>query len=108
MRLLIKKNRVLYVQKNAHNIILFFRLLNMPFEKAYCLYRLNQLTESESVLKGIEDPGLKEKELLAQVVSINIRFSSIYIYIYKNIQCCKQNSVIVSYSIYLRTLIGDI
>merc|ERR1712226_173731 len=42
-------------------------LLQMPFEKAYCLYRLNRLNESAAILNTIEEPSLQEKELLAQV-----------------------------------------
>jgi len=42
-------------------------VLAMPFEKAYCLYRLNKLREADKVLSAIAEPGLKEKELLAQV-----------------------------------------
>lgn len=46
-----------------------FRLFRMDFEKAYCFYRLNKLKEAEDVLKSIENPSMKEKDLLAQVVS---------------------------------------
>lgn len=42
-------------------------LLQMPFEKAYCLYRLNRLEESASILNENQEPSLQEKELLAQV-----------------------------------------
>jgi len=42
-------------------------LVVMQFEKAYCLYRLNRLAESADILNAIEEPSLKEKELLAQV-----------------------------------------
>lgn len=46
-----------------------FRIVTMPFEKAYCMHRLNRLKEAYNVLTSIENPGLKEKDLLAQVVS---------------------------------------
>ena len=42
----------------------------MDFEKSYCLYRLNQLEEAESILNGIAEKSSREKDLLAQVVSI--------------------------------------
>ncbi|CAB3998810.1 Signal recognition particle subunit SRP72 [Paramuricea clavata] len=41
--------------------------ISLPFEEAYCLYRLNKTTEALDVLKAIEEPSPKEKELLAQV-----------------------------------------
>lgn len=41
----------------------------MDFEKAYCLYRLNQLPEAESILNNIVEKTSREKDLLAQVVS---------------------------------------
>lgn len=41
----------------------------MDFEKAYCLYRLNQLSEAESILNNIVEKSSREKDLLAQVVS---------------------------------------
>ncbi|XP_020904973.1 signal recognition particle subunit SRP72, partial [Exaiptasia diaphana] len=39
----------------------------LPFEKAYCLYRLNKTSEALEVLKDIPDQGQREKELTAQV-----------------------------------------
>lgn len=39
-----------------------------PFEKAYCAYRLNKTEEAYSILKNCNELGVKEKELLAQVV----------------------------------------
>merc|ERR1711962_1030743 len=39
-------------------------LLDLPFEKAYCLYRLNRLDESAAILDAIENPSLREKELI--------------------------------------------
>jgi len=42
-------------------------LFSMPFEKAYCFYRLNNLLEAEKVLTSMEERGLRENELLAQV-----------------------------------------
>ena len=49
-----------------------FRIIQLPFEKAYCLYRLNNLAEACKILKDVPEPGLREKELLAQVVSFVI------------------------------------
>ena len=43
--------------------------LDYPFEKAYCLYRLNKAQEALTLLDGQAELELKEKELLAQVVS---------------------------------------
>ena len=42
----------------------------MPFEKAYCQYRLNDLPGALKTLKNVANPGHREKELLAQVVNI--------------------------------------
>jgi len=44
---------------------------DLPFEKAYCLYRLNQADEALQVLNDIPEQGQKEKELMAQVVRYN-------------------------------------
>lgn len=44
----------------------FFR--NLDFEKAYCLYRLNQVAEALKVVEGIQNPSLKVKELKAQIL----------------------------------------
>ncbi|XP_028391158.1 signal recognition particle subunit SRP72-like [Dendronephthya gigantea] len=41
--------------------------ISLPFEEAYCLYRLNKTTEALELLKAIADPSPREKELLAQV-----------------------------------------
>ncbi|XP_065071058.1 signal recognition particle subunit SRP72-like [Rhopilema esculentum] len=43
-------------------------IIELPFEKAYCQYRLNDLTAALKTLKDIENPGLRERELLAQVL----------------------------------------
>ena len=48
---------------------LFFFFSGLTFEKAYCEYRLNRTDEALRTLRGIAEPTLKEKELLAQVVS---------------------------------------
>ena len=48
---------------------LCFRILELPFEKAYCQYRLNDLKSAKGTLENISESGLREKELLAQVVS---------------------------------------
>ena len=40
----------------------------MPFEKAYCQYRLNDFAGALKTLKNVTDPGHREQELLAQVV----------------------------------------
>ncbi|XP_057307237.1 signal recognition particle subunit SRP72-like [Hydractinia symbiolongicarpus] len=56
--------------QEAHDVITSNEkkgLLQMTFEKAYCLYRLNRLHEAAKILNGLENPGLKENELLAQV-----------------------------------------
>jgi hypothetical protein len=53
--------------KNNVRINYNFRI-SLPFEEAYCLYRLNKTTEALEVLIAIEEPSAKEKELLAQVV----------------------------------------
>ena len=50
--------------------------ISLPFEEAYCLYRLNKTTEALELLRAIEDPSQREKELLAQVVR-TIHFLSI-------------------------------
>jgi signal recognition particle subunit SRP72 len=42
------------------------------FEKAYCAYRLNKTEDAYSILKQCNDMGVKEKELLAQVVIIRM------------------------------------
>ncbi|XP_054720247.1 signal recognition particle subunit SRP72-like [Uloborus diversus] len=41
---------------------------NCNFEKAYCFYRLNRIPDAYNALKSINNPGIKEKELLAQVL----------------------------------------
>ena len=51
----------------------------MPFEKAYCQYRLNDLPGALKTLKNIAEPGHREKELLAQVVG-TIVFVFIFIF----------------------------
>ena len=38
------------------------------FERAYCFYRLNRISEAYDTLKSIGNQGWKEKELLAQVL----------------------------------------
>jgi signal recognition particle subunit SRP72 len=42
---------------------------NFYFEKAYCEYRLNKNEESYATLQKIQEMSVREKELLAQVVS---------------------------------------
>ena len=42
---------------------------DLCFERAYCQYRLHQLNEAYQTLAGCQNPGMKEKELLAQIVS---------------------------------------
>ena len=41
--------------------------LNLRFEKAYCLYRMNKTIESREVLTKATDLDTREKELLAQI-----------------------------------------
>eukprot|EP00794_Sanderia_malayensis_P005626 gene5626-6322_t len=43
-------------------------VLSLPFEKAYCQYRLNDLASALATLKAVPDPSQREKELLAQVL----------------------------------------
>jgi signal recognition particle subunit SRP72 len=43
---------------------------DLYFEKAYCEYRLNKIEDAYSTLKQCEEMTNKEKELLAQVVSL--------------------------------------
>lgn len=42
---------------------------DLYFEKAYCQYRLNSVDEAYATLSKCQNPGLKEKELMAQIVS---------------------------------------
>ncbi|XP_076677979.1 signal recognition particle 72 [Andrena cerasifolii] len=41
---------------------------NLQFEKAYCLYRLNQVPEALKVVEVVQNPSLKLKELKAQIL----------------------------------------
>nr|XP_033342441.1 signal recognition particle subunit SRP72 [Megalopta genalis] len=41
---------------------------NLDFEKAYCLYRLNQLPEALKVVDAVPNPSLRLKELKAQIL----------------------------------------
>ena len=41
---------------------------NLEFEKAYCLYRLNQVPQALKVVEGVQNPSLKIKELKAQIL----------------------------------------
>ncbi|XP_047128704.1 signal recognition particle subunit SRP72 isoform X1 [Hydra vulgaris] len=76
--------------QEAHDVIVSAekkQLLSMPFEKSYCLYRLNRLQEAKLILSGIGNLGLKEKELLAQVEYRLESYSScldLYINVIKN------------------------
>ena len=69
----------------------------MPFEKAYCQYRLNDFAGALKTLKNVGDPSHRVQELLAQVVSNVILvlvfiladcsvFQILSIYIYYNYQ----------------------
>lgn len=40
----------------------------MEFEKGYCLYRLNQVSEALKVIEHVQNPSLKIKELKAQIL----------------------------------------
>jgi len=42
--------------------------IDLHFEKAYCLYRLNKTQEALDILNAIAEPSEHEKELKAQVV----------------------------------------
>ena len=46
------------------------------FEKAYCEYRLNKVESAYATLNECKQMGLKEKELMAQVVNIHQCFNS--------------------------------
>lgn len=39
----------------------------MDFEKAYCLYRLNQVLDALKIIENIQNPSYKVKELKAQI-----------------------------------------
>ncbi|XP_014226163.1 signal recognition particle subunit SRP72 [Trichogramma pretiosum] len=43
-------------------------LPKLEFEKAYCLYRLNQVSEAYKIIENIQNPSLKIKELKAQIL----------------------------------------
>jgi len=40
---------------------------DLYFERAYCQYRLNKVEEAYTTLSKCEEPGIKEKELMAQI-----------------------------------------
>lgn len=46
----------------------YFFYSNLDFEKAYCLYRLNQVNEALKVVEVLPNPSLKLKELKAQIL----------------------------------------
>jgi len=41
---------------------------DLYFEKAYCQYRVNQVQEAYATISKCQNPGIKEKELMAQIV----------------------------------------
>ena len=41
---------------------------DLYFEKAYCQYRVNEVEEAYATLAKCQNPGIKEKELMAQIV----------------------------------------
>lgn len=45
----------------------FLSYRKLEFEKAYCLYRLNHVTEAFKIIDAIQNPSLKVKELKAQI-----------------------------------------
>ncbi len=47
---------------------LIFLQVDLSFEKAYTLYRLNRVEEALGVLDGVSRPGPRVKELRAQVL----------------------------------------
>lgn len=53
-------------KKKEEKNVNFYR--NLDFEKAYCLYRLNQVPEALKVVEGVQNPSLKIKELKAQIL----------------------------------------
>ena len=48
--------------------------IDLHFEKAYCLYRLNKTQEALDILNAIAEPSEHDKELKAQVVRRLIRY----------------------------------
>ncbi|XP_012281414.1 signal recognition particle subunit SRP72 [Orussus abietinus] len=56
--------------KEALQSILNFpkQLANLVFEKAYALYRLNEVTEALKVVDSVQNPSLRIKELKAQIL----------------------------------------
>ena len=64
-----------YVQLNFAPFALHSVDIELQFEKAYSLYRLNKTQEALNTLNAIEELKEHEKELKAQVVREN--FSSI-------------------------------
>ena len=46
--------------------VTYFRKLE--FEKAYCLYRLNQVPDAYKIIDNIQNSSLKVKELKAQIL----------------------------------------
>ena len=51
--------------------------IELQFEKAYSLYRLNKTQEALNILNAIEEPTQHEKELKAQVVGLVFLVSSL-------------------------------
>lgn len=51
---------------------------DLYFEKAYCQYRLNSVDEAYATLSKCQNPGLKEKELMAQISYRLERFQEAY------------------------------
>ncbi|XP_011505590.1 PREDICTED: signal recognition particle subunit SRP72 [Ceratosolen solmsi marchali] len=43
-------------------------LPKLEFEKAYCLYRLNQVSDAFRIIDNIQNPSMKVKELKAQIL----------------------------------------
>ncbi|KAG7200592.1 hypothetical protein KM043_001151 [Ampulex compressa] len=65
---------ICYIQLSKFNEALQFLTknpklaTNLEFEKAYCLYRLNQVPEALKVVQSVQNPSLKIKELKAQIL----------------------------------------
>lgn len=63
----IKAFILISILQNFKNEQIFF-YSNLDFEKAYCLYRLNQVNEALKVVEVLPNPSLKLKELKAQIL----------------------------------------
>lgn len=66
---ILMKPQLLKIQMKFSNLSDFIpQCRNLEFEKAYCLYRLNQVSEALKVVENVQNPSLKIKELKAQIL----------------------------------------